>query len=291
MFRSGKADLIQSWLSGLTWDDIKTLKKSNPEIQVAEFPNSNPKAVYGRIDRKPFDDVRVRQALSMAINRENMAKNLFGGHCATFNFPVLNIPEFKNMYRPLSDYPKHIREIYEYHPEKAKKLLAEAGYPKGFKTKMVCQQDEADYLSIVKEDWAKIGVEMEIDIKENAVYNSIIKAKKHEQMIAGWWHPTAYFKFTRLMPGMTWNYAVVDDPKIKEAEAAMAANYFDLPKREKIFMDMCPYVLEQCYGIEVPNTNSFSLWQPWVKGYHGETEIGYSNCLGNYTWFIWKDRK
>ena len=73
----------------------------------------------------------------------------------------------KGMYTPLEELPESTRQLFDYNPEKAKQLLAEAGYPDGFKTKVLCwQSEQVDQLSIFAAYFADIGVDMELDIKE-----------------------------------------------------------------------------------------------------------------------------
>ena len=50
-------------------------------------------------------------------------------------YPLAPVTEFMDAYTPLEELPEVARETYEYHPDKARQLLTEAGYPNGFKTK------------------------------------------------------------------------------------------------------------------------------------------------------------
>ncbi|MGD8366190.1 MAG: ABC transporter substrate-binding protein [Desulfobacterales bacterium] len=77
----------------------------------------------GRTGDTPFKDVRVRQAVCYAVDREAIARNLVGGQSR-----VVNAACYPSQFGCIDDQVKH----YEYNPEKAKKLLAEAGYPNGF---------------------------------------------------------------------------------------------------------------------------------------------------------------
>jgi len=86
-------------------------------------------------------------------------------------------------YIPLEELPESCRELWDYNPEKAKQLLAEAGFPKGFETNVICQVRDTDLLSIVKADLAKIGVDMQIDPREFNVWKSIYLARSHTQMV------------------------------------------------------------------------------------------------------------
>ena len=58
--------------------------------------------------------------------------------------------------------------LSEINPEKAKALLAEAGYPDGFRTKTLMAAPEADFWSIIKDQWSKVGVTLDIDVVDRA---------------------------------------------------------------------------------------------------------------------------
>ncbi|MBW1710654.1 MAG: ABC transporter substrate-binding protein [Deltaproteobacteria bacterium] len=75
---------------------------------------------------KPFNDLRIRQALTMAINREEVIKEAMYG----FGEPI------GSHWSPVTPYYVNLTGLYPYNPEKALKLLKEAGYPKGFDTVM-----------------------------------------------------------------------------------------------------------------------------------------------------------
>ena len=83
-----------------------------------------------RMDQKPFNDIRVRRAMNLAINKKEIIDSFYGGNAEMHTYPFP--PSFKDVYTPLEKLPPSARELYTYNPEKAKKLLAEAGYPNGF---------------------------------------------------------------------------------------------------------------------------------------------------------------
>ncbi|MBI4283944.1 MAG: ABC transporter substrate-binding protein, partial [Chloroflexi bacterium] len=85
----------------------------------------------------PFKDIRVRQALMMATDFQAIKNELYEGDADLLAWPVINQPETKGAYRPLETLPPAVAALWKYNPEKAKQLLAEAGYPNGFKTKVV----------------------------------------------------------------------------------------------------------------------------------------------------------
>lgn len=111
----------------------------------------------------PTADIRVRQALSLAINRNEIINTFFYGK-GTFPigpglFP--NMPEIDTDY-----WTKYAANIYRYDPEKAKQLLAEVGYPNGFSIKMWSWAqysiDGPKLCEILQGYWLKIGVKAEI---------------------------------------------------------------------------------------------------------------------------------
>lgn len=83
---------------------------------------------YFRTDQRPFSDVRVRRALQMSIDREGMTKAIFQGQGVTApHYPV----EISAAYAGWDELPPEVAQWVKYSPERAKQLLAEAGYPRG----------------------------------------------------------------------------------------------------------------------------------------------------------------
>jgi ABC-type transport system substrate-binding protein len=115
--------------------------------------------------KKPFDDVRVRRALNHAANVDLYIKAIIGGHAfrtATIMGP--NVFGYNPNMKP-----------YEYSPEKAKALLAEAGYPDGFSATLAYRTDgeiasEAEIIQALVADLAKVGVKIKLDPIEFNTY-------------------------------------------------------------------------------------------------------------------------
>jgi len=288
--RSGKAAILNTPLG---WDDTESLKGSNPDLQWSRTLNSGASAVFMRVDKPelPWYDKRVRQALFMAIDNEGIAKSYYSGQAEVFAWPILPIPEHMDMFVPLAEFPPSVREQYEYHPEKAKKLLAEAGYPKGFKAEVVCVQGYVDILSIIKNYWAQIGVDLDIAVKELGAYTNMGFKRSHEQMYMSGVNPTVLFTFSRLERDQGYNFSCINDPLIEEAWKKVTANYFDEALKRQAMKDVVPQILEQAYILPMPANYLFTPWQPWVKGYNGEMMVGSLGSLGDFVKYIWTDRK
>jgi len=290
--RSGKADSLASLSGALGWDDTKALKNSNPELQWSKAITGNAAALFMRVDKPelPWHDKRVRHALFMAVDKEGIAKSYFSGQAEVFAWPVLPIPELMDMFVPLEKFPASIREQYEYHPEKAKKLLVEAGYPDGFKAEVVCVASQVDLLSIIKNSWARIGVDMNIAVKEFGVYTNMGFKRTYEQMRMADVNPTALWTFSRLEKDQGYNFSCINDPVIQEAWKKVTANYFDEPAKRQAFKEVVPHILEQGYIMPMPAYYLYVPWQPRVKGYHGETMVGSLGSLGDFVKYVWLEK-
>jgi len=129
-------------------------------------------------------------------------------------WPIAPCKEFADIYTPLEELPESTRELYEYHPDKAKELLAEAGYPDGFQTEVLCTASWVDLFSIYKDYWAKIGVDLTIKVAESGAYVGAIFGKRHEEMIICVEGIYAPFKLQNLLPGNLSNLSIVDDEHI-----------------------------------------------------------------------------
>ena len=131
--RTGKLDILET----IRWQAVDELKKSAPQLKWSRWLNMSGTFLAMRIDTKPFDDIRVRRALNMAVNKQEIVKAYYGGNAELFAYP--QHPDYTGYFEPLERCRPRCKELFTYNPEKAKKLLAEAGYPNGFSFKVqVC---------------------------------------------------------------------------------------------------------------------------------------------------------
>lgn len=285
--RTGKIDRLYS----LNWEEAADLIKTNPELEYVKYVSSSTSALWMRVDKPelPAYDLRVRQALSMAIDRQLMVDTLYGGEAELLTFPVTNIPELRHMYNSLEELPESTRELYEYNPDKAKQLLAEAGYPDGFQCEVIAYSGVVDTISVLKDYWSKIGVDLDIVVKEYGAYVGMAYTQRYKEMIwigANGSIPAGYIY---LQPKSMLNFSKVDDPTINEAFVRISEDYFDYYERGRHMKEIGPYILEQSLNVQFPAPYTYTFWQPWVKDYYGEVSIGYINNH-NWTGYVWLDQ-
>ncbi len=132
---------------------IKTVQ-NNPAIKIFDEQSILSLYVAMHTQRKPFDDVRVRQALNYAIDKQAFIKVVYSGYADEMDSTM---PPRLGYYKKQGNWP--------YDPAKAKQLLAEAGYPNGFETVItggvstIAQRT----MQFIQQQLAAVGVKVRID--------------------------------------------------------------------------------------------------------------------------------
>ena len=156
--------------------------QADPNINVMEQEGLNVGYLAFNVERKPFDDKRVRQALNLAINKQAIIDAVFQGAGKIAKNPIP--PTIWSYNEATKDYP--------YDPAKAKELLAAAG-AEGLKTNIWAMPVQRPYnpnarrmAEIIQADWAKVGVEAEIVTFEWGEYLKRSKQGEHDSVLLGW---------------------------------------------------------------------------------------------------------
>lgn len=162
--------------------DLKQME-SDPNINLMSQEGLNVGYLAFNTQKKPFDDIRVRQALSLATDKSAIIDAVFQGAGKVAKNPIP--PTMWSYNNKVVD--------YQYDPVKAKKLLAEAGYPDGFSTNIWAMPVQRPYnpnarrmAEIMQEDWSKVGVKAEIVSYEWGEYLNRSKKGEHDTVLLGW---------------------------------------------------------------------------------------------------------
>ncbi len=115
--------------------NVDALKKSNPELQYVEWEYLLIPFVYWKLDKPPFSDVRVRQAVAMALNRDGLIQTVFNGRGNWNNAIPWALRDWWLDPRGPDMGPN--AKYFTYDPAEARQLLAAAGYPDGLKIDLI----------------------------------------------------------------------------------------------------------------------------------------------------------
>jgi len=270
--RTGKIDVLEV----IRWQDVDSLKKSAPDLKWNKWLATGGTFLAMRTDTKPFDDIRVRRALNIAVNKDEIIKAYYNGNAEMFAYP--QHPSFGAYFKGLDQQPDSVKELFKYDPVKAKKLLAEAGYPNGFtfKTQVCsCSTNHMDLLPLVAGYLEQVGVKMEIQTME---YGAFLSAMTSKQNAPGYFMDNGHTNPTRTLHksfvySQPWNPSQWNDPKFS---AKMDQVYLepDESKRIKMIDEMTTEIVDKAPYVWLPTPYNFTAWWPWVKGYEGELRAG-----------------
>ena len=252
---------------------VDSLKGSSPELKMIERPAERAWRIGMRLDVKPFEDLRVRKAISMAMDREAFINTLWGGGGVILN-AELHSGHPETLFTPMEKLPQSTQENFEYNPERARQLLAEAGYPDGFETTIqaYAQEPERDVVSFLTAMWKDIGIDVKIDLRDSSALNGLLNKNEHA--------PLTLLANSVGLPGLTiygfhigeempYNTSESNDQEFKELYAQWAQTR-DPAEADKIMKDLNQKILAKAYMAYAPTPMVTVAYWPWVENYAGE---------------------
>ena len=212
--------------------------KSQPLIAISYL--------YMDVLSKPFDNVKVRQAVSWAIDRDKLVKLQAGQAVALYQLYPPGMPGYQEGVK-----------YYGYDPAKAKQLLGEAGFPNGFKTQLYTDNVDPDpkLMQSVQNDLAAIGITADLRTMSNDAYYTFQGEPGKSTMGSfGWWmdfpDPSDWFlplfsKASAVPGGMNSSFwwSPTTEQMYKDAQAMTdpQARLAKFDEIQKTILDQAPY--------------------------------------------------
>ncbi|MCW2604280.1 MAG: ABC-type dipeptide transport system, periplasmic component [Pseudonocardiales bacterium] len=256
--RTGELDYTGSVSETL----LPTVLTSNPEMIVRNQIAIGPDQIMFNLNKKPFDDYRVRKAISMAFDRKAFGQTFYGDY-----FQITGpIPSTLFGGLPADEAEK----LIPFDPAAAKKLLAEAGFPNGLTAEMLTTDGYGPQFVTqaqwVQQDLKEIGVNVTLKILDYATYFSTFGAKDYD---IGWGLSTAFLTADEWLEalyvtGGPRNWFNTSDPKL-DALINEQRSILDDTKRNEKLQEINKYILEHVLtpfmGIQY---SALTVQQPWL---------------------------
>ena len=237
MLRTKEAAFIQP----MPVEQVKDIE-NDPELKLNVVPSIMMRYLSINNAHKPFDDVRVRKAISLAINREALCKVAFSGYArpATGVLP-LPIPSAVDLGVP------------KYDPQEAKRLLAEAGFPNGFSTKLWSgynNSTSSKVIQFIQQQLAQVGIKAQVQALEAG--QRVEKVESHQDAATapvrlyytGWssstgeadWGLRPLFAGDKTPPSM-YNISYYKNPTV-DADIMKALGTTDRAEKTKLYTEV-----------------------------------------------------
>jgi peptide/nickel transport system substrate-binding protein len=242
---SGDVDM----LTDLPTQDVAKLR-ADPKLKVVEGPEV--RTIFFAMDqgsdelrgsnikgRNPFKDRRVREALSLAIDREAIRRSIMRG---------LSIPAGIMVAPGVNGHAADIDQAPKVDIERARKLMAEAGYPEGFELQMNCPNNryvnDEEVCQAVVAMWAKLGMKMRLVATPMAQHSLTFQKFEAPLYMLGWGVATYDALYTLQAvartktsgPDGNFNFAKLSDAKLDQLIDAMKTEV-DVPKRNALIRE------------------------------------------------------
>jgi len=229
---TGEIDVIQE----LETIDISKVEES-PELSLYKTASTRLDYMGFNVEKAPFNDKLVRQAFNHAIDKDAVM------------IVAINGAGEKATSVLASSMLGHKGANYEYSPEKAKELLAEAGYPEGFEMTLWASGDQRKRMAeVIQANLMEIGVKAEIEMYEWATYKELLFKGEEQAFVLGWTaNPDPDSALTPLFYSESvgsWNMTRVADPKVDEF-INNARVELDLAERVKIYNAFHEYIMDE----------------------------------------------
>jgi peptide/nickel transport system substrate-binding protein len=261
--RSGQADYIQ-----VDFSDTGDLQRTNPNLVLLEA--KEPRSGRGLMmnqTKPPYNDVRVRRAISMAIDRTAVLNSTLAGHgSGSYATPWF-------YWTDKEPAPDQLGQYFQYNVAEAKKLMEAAGYKDGFKDTLNYWHYEASVDSQVQLVQAQLkqnlNVDLEVTLLDYPTYFTNYTGHKWQGMYWGFQIGSSNtiddFTYQNVLSNSEANYMYMADAEIDRLAKAIRVET-DAAKKKTLIKQMLDREHDQAFRLWMPYRNQYSVLQPHLKG-------------------------
>jgi peptide/nickel transport system substrate-binding protein len=248
-------------IKGLAPNQLAKVEGSD-KMELHQVPGANIFQMTFNCDKEPVDDKRVRQAIAYAVDMEKLVNGVYEGlgTVAVGSVP----PTVFGFNDELEPYP--------YDPEKARQLLADAGYSDGVELTLNTFVHARPYISkpvdaaeIIKNDLSKVGIDATIETNEWGTHSDLMNNFKHQAAFSGWYdipYPSNFLK-TMLLEGADTNWK----PQEMVDLANKALSTYDRDEQERYYRRMQEIEHEEVPTLSIAHSDYTAASSSAVSGF------------------------
>ena len=279
-FMAGEIDIAgEGALSLLLVDNSAELRARSADYHVEEWYRLAPWGLWFDLDEPPFDDLRVRQAVALAIDKEAILELLYDGR-GSLQGPI---PEA--LFGELEITADRLRSN-QYNPEEAKRLLAEAGYPGGLKTMLLFSSSLLGYgaggeiLELVGVFLDRVGIEVEMQVLEGLPFREALRRSEaigmHLYPIVSTSYHLPTFLGGRYGSAASIFYARVQDEEWDRIKETASSNLYTPEEKRTLGADLQRWLDQRTWVVPMPAPLTVTAWWPRVQGFfpHAGLDLG-----------------
>ena len=247
------------WVLAIAPQNYQSLV-DNPDIVVDTAPQLSYDYIGMNLTREPFDDVRVRQAIALAIDRQVLCEAGFFGLCETIQGPVGSGSPWDFNYEP-----------YDQDIERAKALLTEAGYPDGFEMELLPTTQYGETVraaQVLQQQLAEIGIDATINAPEWSEWLELEGNFMYDAYICNWngLIDADQYYYLQHRSDQVFNFTGYNNPEFDElVDAGRAISDFD--ERYQIYEQADEVLVDDAPYIYMYNKEEIRAYAPYVKGF------------------------
>lgn len=275
-FRAGETQLI----GAVSPQETESLLSALPEAELVTEISGSPLMIYFNMEVAPYDQLEVRQAISMAIDREGLGEALFGNGAYTGpvqrSLPVFALPE------------EELAEAMPYDPEAAQQMLEDAGVTDLNMSIMVTAGYGPRIVNAAEwivEDLAQVGITAELEVVDYATYIGQRWAGEEYDVGVGLQTPFQepdewlYAQYHTEGSRNWWN---ISDPEL-DALVEEQRTILDEDERIAQIQDTQRWMLENLMNpLQIWGYDTEVIVGPAVNGYHTQPQYGFNHYA--YLW-------
>jgi len=248
-------------IKGLAPNQLEKVR-GNQDLKLHQVPGANIFQLTFNCAKEPVDDKRVRQAIAYAVDMETLVEGIYEG---LGTVAVGSVPPtvfgFNDDLAP-----------YLYDPEKARQLLAEAGYSEGTELTLNTFVHARPYISkpvdaaeLIKNDLAKVGIDATIETNEWGTHSDLMNNFNHQAAFSGWYdipYPSNFLK-TMLLEGADTNWK----PQEMVDLANQALSTYDREEQERYYRRMQEIEHEEVPTLSIAHNDYTAASRNEISGF------------------------